>query len=255
MSFKAYPSPARLAEKTIVITGAARGIGAACARRYAAEGARVVAADIDSDGVASVAGEIEAAGGTALGQGVDVSRPEELEGLRDIAVERFGGLHGWHNNAFKSVFKPVYEQTLAEFDETIRVALRAYWYGGKIACEYMRANEGGVVLNTASVQSYFGEAGFSAYQTAKGAILNYTRSLGTECAPDVRAVAIAPGLIFTPAHDGIPEGTMNRVVESIPANRGAQPEEVAALAAFLISDEADYITATGIIIDGGYLKI
>lgn len=255
MSFTAYPNPTRLQGKTIVITGAARGIGAACARRYVEEGASVVAADIDGESLSRLVASTESSGGAMVSRVVDVRDPQQLEELRTFALERFGSLNGWHNNAFASVFKPIYEQTLEEFDSTIDISLRAYWYGAKLAVEHMRGNGGGVILNTASVQSYFGEPGFSAYQAAKGAILNLTRSVGKECAPEVRAVAIAPGLIFTPAHDGIPAETMDRVVESIPARRGAQPEEVAALAAFLISDEADYITGTGVIMDGGYLSI
>jgi NAD(P)-dependent dehydrogenase (short-subunit alcohol dehydrogenase family) len=255
MSFRAFPNAERLKDKTVVVTGAASGIGAACAKRYAAEGARVVLGDVDRDGLASVAAEIRDAGGAATEVDADVSDEHAIEGLRDRALEVYGSLEGWHNNAFASVFRPIYEQTLQEFDDTVQVALRAYWYGAKLAANYMLEHDGGVVLNTASVQSYFGEPGFSAYQTVKGGILNLTRSMGKECAPSVRAVAIAPGLIHTPAHEGIPQETMDRVVQNIPAKRGAGPEEVGALAAFLISDEADYITGTGVIIDGGYLAV
>lgn len=260
MSFHPYPNPIRLQGKRIVITGAGRGIGAACALRYAAEGAHVLASDIDPDSLTALTERAQRELGdraTALHTlPTDVTDTTALTILRDTAVERFGGIDVWHNNAFKSVFRPIYDQTLEEFDATMDSSLRAYWYGAKLAIEHMRADgHSGIILNTASVQSYFGEAGFSAYQAAKGAILNITRSIGKECAPDIRAVAIAPGLIFTPAHDGIDEATMERVVSAIPAQRGAQPEEVAALAAFLASDESDYITATGVIIDGGYLGI
>jgi NAD(P)-dependent dehydrogenase (short-subunit alcohol dehydrogenase family) len=245
----------RLAGKVCVITGAASGIGRACALRYAQEGGRVVVADINKEGGQAVAEQIRAEGGQAVFQATDVSEPKQLEALLERALSEFGGVHVWHNNAFKSVFKTIVDQTLEEFDDTMRISLRAYWYGSKLAVTHMLAHEGGVILNTASVQSYFGEPGFSAYQVAKGGILSLTRSLGVDHAPKVRAVAIAPGFIITPAHDGIPLETIERVKASIPAQRGAQPEEVAALAAFLASDEASYITATGIIMDGGYLGI
>lgn len=245
----------RLQGKVCVITGAASGIGRACAERYAAEGGRVVLADINAEAGEAVAEGIRTQGGSAVFQHTDVSETSQLERLLARAVSEYGDVHVWHNNAFKSVFKTIVDQTLQEFDDTVRISLRAYWYGSKIAVTHMLAHSGGVILNTASVQSYFGEPGFSAYQVAKGGILSLTRSIGVDHAPKVRAVAIAPGFIHTPAHDGIPPETIERVKASIPAQRGAQPEEVAALAAFLASDEADYITGTGVIMDGGYLGI
>jgi len=253
--FKASPVTGRLAGRGVVITGAARGIGRACALRYAAEGAAVAVADIDAAGAEAVAGEIAAAGGHAIARATDVAEPAALDALLAAAVAAFDRVDVWHNNAFQSVFKPIAEQTLAEFDDTIRVSLRAYWYGSKIAVGHMLDHGGGVVLHSASVQSYFGEPGFSAYQCAKGGILSLARAIGVDHAPRIRSVALAPGFIHTPAHDGIPPETIERVTASIPARRGAEPEEVAALAAFLASDEADYITATGMLIDGGYLAV
>ena len=252
---KITPHPNRLFGKRVVITGAASGIGRACAIRYAAEGAKVVLADIDAGAAEAAAVEIAANGGEARSVSCDVSEPTQLEDLLDTAIGTFGNVDVWHNNAFKSVFKPIAEQTLEEFDDTILVSLRAYWYGSKIAVGHMLDHGGGTILHTASVQSYFGEPGFSAYQCAKGGILSLARSIGVDHAPTIRSVAIAPGFIHTPAHDGIPPETIERVVSEIPARRGAQPEEVAALAAFLASDEADYITATGVLMDGGYLAV
>ena len=246
----------RLRDKVIVITGAASGIGRACALRYAQEGAQVVLADLNADGGEAAAQEITSNGGQAVFQHTDVSVTAQLDALLKRAIDVYGQVDVWHNNAFTSVFKPIYEQTLEEFDDTIRISLRAYWYGSKIAVEHLMEREAkGVILHTASVQSYFGERGFSAYQVAKGGILSLARSIGVDCAPKIRSVAIAPGFIITPAHDGIPADIIESVKARIPAKRGAQPEEVAALAAYLASDEADYITATGIIIDGGDLAV
>ena len=241
----------RLKGKVCVITGAASGIGAACARRFAAEGAAVVVADVSPAGEEVVLA-IRQEGGTAIFVPTDVAQPEALEHLLSSAVDAFGKVDVWHNNAFKSVFKTIADQTLDEFDETMRVSLRAYWYGSKLAVTHMLTRGGGVILHSASVQSYMGEPGFSAYQCAKGGILSLARSIAVDHAPLIRSVAIAPGFIHTPAHDLLTDDTITRVISQIPAQRGAEPEEVAALAAFLASDEASYITGTGIVIDGGY---
>lgn len=242
----------RLHGQTAVVTGAASGIGAACALRYAAEGASVVVSDISPAG-RDVVARIVAAGGQSVFVRTDVSEPTDLEQLLAAAVASFGRVTVWHNNAFKSVFRTIDEQTLEEFDDTIRVSLRAYWYGSKLAVRHMLEAGGGVILHTASVQSYVGEAGFSAYQCAKGGILSLARSIALDHAPSIRSVAVAPGFVHTPAHQGIPPSTIKRVLAGIPTGRGAAPDEVAALCAFLVSPEAAYITGTGVVIDGGYL--
>lgn len=248
-------SSQRLLNKVCVVTGAASGIGRACAVRFAHEGGKVVLADINVEAGEAAAAAIRAAGGQAIFQPTDVGDAAQIDALLQCAVATFGGVHLWHNNAFWSVFKPISEQTLAEFDRTVQISLRAYWYGAKVAATYMLAHEGGLILNTASVQSYFGEPGFSAYQACKGAVLNMSRAIGVECAPKVRCVALAPGLVLTPVNAALPAATLERVKAQIPAGRGCTPEEVAALAAFLASEEADYITATGIVMDGGYLAM
>lgn len=250
MSARMFPVPGRHDGKVYVVTGGAQGIGRACAERFAQEGAKVVIADIDEAGE-DVAGSIGAAF-----EHTDMSDPDAVRALATATVDRFGRIDIWHNNAFSAVFKPIHEQTLEEFNQITGVGIRGYWMGAKVAVEQMRTQGGkGVIINTASVQSFVGEKGFSAYQATKGAVLAMTRSLALDHAPDIRAVAIAPGLIATEAIKGIPDDVMEEVIAGIPAGRAAQPEEVAALAAFIASDEADYMSGTAVILDGAYLAI
>ncbi len=250
MSGKMFPVPDRHAGKVYVVTGGAQGIGRACAERFAAEGAQVMIADIDAEGAALA----EMIGGAF--QKTDMADPEAVQALAKATVARFGRIDIWHNNAFSAVFKPIHEQTLEEFDQITGVGIRGYWMGAKVAVEQMRAQGGkGVIVNTASVQSFVGEKGFSAYQATKGAVLAMTRSLALDHAPNIRAVAIAPGLIATKAIEGIPDDVMEEVIAGIPAGRAAEPEEVAALAAFIASEEADYMSGTAVILDGAYLAI
>ena len=245
-----FPVSGRHRDKVYVITGGATGIGEACAERYAEEGARVMIADIDPDGAAVA----ERVGGAFCR--TDMARPEDVQALAAETLERFGRIDIWHNNAFSAVFKPIHEQTLEEFDAITGVGIRGYWMGAKVAVKHMQERGGqGVIINTASVQSFVGEKGFSAYQATKGAVLAMTRSLALDHAPHIRAVAIAPGLINTRAIAGIPDDVMAEVIAGIPAQRGAEPEEVAALAAFIGSEEADYMSGTAVILDGAYLAI
>jgi NAD(P)-dependent dehydrogenase (short-subunit alcohol dehydrogenase family) len=250
MSARMFPVTGRHAGRVYVVTGGAQGIGRACAERFAAEGAQVMIGDLDDAGQ-----EVADAIGGAFTR-TDMADPEQVRGLAAATVARFGRIDIWHNNAFSAVFKPIHEQTLEEFDRITGIGIRGYWMGAKAAVEQMRAQGGkGVIVNTASVQSFVGEKGFSAYQATKGAVLALTRSLAIDHAPDIRAVALAPGLIATDAIKGIPDDVMEGVLADIPAGRAAQPEEVAALAAFVASDEADYMSGTAVILDGAYLAI
>jgi NAD(P)-dependent dehydrogenase (short-subunit alcohol dehydrogenase family) len=250
MTFRPFPVPDRHKGRVYVITGGAHGIGRACAARFAAEGAQVMIADRDPAGA-----EVAAGLGAAFCR-TDMSDPAQVTALAAATVARFGRIDIWHNNAFAAVFKPIHEQTLEEFDTITAVGLRGYWLGARAAVMQMQAQGGpGVIINTASVQSFVGEKGFSAYQTTKGAVLALTRSLAVDHAPLIRAVAIAPGLIATEAVKAIPADVMAGVVAAIPAARAAAPAEVAALAAFIASDEADYMSGTAVILDGAYLSI
>src|SRR5262245_24463687 len=242
----------RLANKVAIITGAASGIGRATAIRFAAEGAKVVIADINREGGQACAETIKGAGGQAAYVATDVSREEDLQGMVDFAVQTFGGLDILHNNAYWTEAKTALETTIDNWQRTLDVSLRPAWLASKLAIPHLRTRGKGVILNTASVHSIVGLPGYAAYQAAKGGMLSLTRALSLELAPDIRVVAILPGAINTPAVRISPDVDVSAFEQTVPLKRLGRPEEIANTALFLASDEASYITGVPILVDGGY---
>lgn len=242
----------RLAGRVAIITGAASGIGRATALRFASDGAAVVIADINRAGGEACAREISAAGGRARFVETDVSRADDLQTMIDAALQTYGRLDILHNNAFRNVAGAAADISADDWQATLDVTLTPVWQASKLAIPHLLKSPAGVILNTASVHSIVGLTGSAAYQAAKGAVLSLTRALALELAPRVRVAAILPGAIETPATQSVPADEHRRFVSQVPLARMGQPEEIADVAAFLASDEASYITGTGIVVDGGY---
>lgn len=248
----------RLENKIALITGAGSGIGRATAMCFAAEGAIVMAADINETEAVITQQLIEQAGGKCQALTFDVSQELEVKNAIALTVALFGRLDIMHNNAGISVVKPVTETTEAELDRLIGINFKGVFFGCKHAIVQMSEQEEGVIINTASELGVVGQSLFSAYCGTKGAVIALTRALSVEwAARKIRVNALCPGPINTPmlqtefALANNPQAEAKAAVSSIPVGRLGTPEEIARVALFLASDDARFVHGAAIMIDGG----
>ncbi|MCS6931224.1 MAG: glucose 1-dehydrogenase [Acetobacteraceae bacterium] len=244
----------RLADKIALVTGAASGFGAGIARRYAAEGAKVVCADINLAGAEAIAREI---GGVAAGG--DVSRGEDVAAMLGRAVEAFGGLDILVNNAGTTHRnRPLLEVTEAEFDRVYAVNVKSiYWTTLHAVPLFRRQGRGGVILNIASTAGIRPRPGLTWYNGTKGAVNVITLSMAQELARDgIRVNAICPVIGETAlleAFMGMPDTPENRArfLATIPLGRLSTPADVANAAVFLAEDASGFLTGVLLPVDGG----
>jgi NAD(P)-dependent dehydrogenase (short-subunit alcohol dehydrogenase family) len=244
-----------LVGKTALVTGAARGIGRAIALRLASEGARVALADVDEEAARKVASEID---GETLVRRTDVTRAEEVEALVASAVEAWGGLDVMVNNAGVGVAATVVDTTEADYERVMDVCVRGTLLGMKYAIPAISDAGGGSVINMSSVAALVGITDRAVYSAAKGAILSMTRAAAIDHVGEgVRVNCIAPGTVDTPWIDRItsgyddPEEARANMQARQPHSRFVTPEEIAAMAAYLASDEAASCIGACMIVDGG----
>jgi meso-butanediol dehydrogenase/(S,S)-butanediol dehydrogenase/diacetyl reductase len=244
----------RFSGKTVVVTGGASGIGLAAVRRFHAEGAAVVVADINGDAARDVAREL--GDNRCLARKVDVSNWEQVKDLMDRAAATFGGLDIVFNNAGITSFSAIPESSLEEWHRVIEIDLSGIFFGCKAAIPLMRERGGGAIINTASGSGLKGDYGAIAYCAAKGGVINFTRAAALDHAREgIRVNAVSPGPIATPLLRGIDKmkKLRDQWQESIPMGRFGNPEEIAAVVAFLASDDATYLTGVTIPVDGGVM--
>ena len=238
-----------LRDKRVLITGGASGIGAATAGRFLQEGARVAILDRDPAGCESIRRELPA---IAMAVAADVSDHEQVQRAFDTIVREVCGLDVVINNAGISLRHSFLDITPEEWNQVLAVNLSGVFYVAQAAARHMMQHSGGVILNMASTNGIVGHPYYADYNASKAGVIELTRSMALELAPKVRVNAIAPGYVLTPMQRAeYTEEMLTAVNRKIPLGRHAEPEEVAALFAFLASDDAAYLTGQVYVIDGG----
>ena len=251
--------PNRLADRVAIVTGAASGIGRGCALRLAAEGAAVVIGDIDEPGAKALIEEIERTGGRGFALRTDVSDEAAFEALVGAAVERFGRLDILHNNAAALGHASVggdHDITSLEvdvFDRTMAINARSVMIGCKTAIPAMLEGDGGSIINTSSGAASLGGLTGTAYAASKAAVNCLTQYVATQYGKrGIRCNAILPGLIMTPAVDvGMTRESVEMILDHHMTPEAGRPEDIAAMVAFLASDESRYVTGQLLRVDGG----
>jgi NAD(P)-dependent dehydrogenase (short-subunit alcohol dehydrogenase family) len=247
----------KLAGKVALVTGGAAGIGRAIALRFAREGAAVAIVDVDEPGARAVATEIEGAGGRALALRGDVAREADVAAAVAATVDRLGALDVLVNNAGVNVMKTAETASEADWSRALDVDLKGAWLGCKHALPHLK-RRGGAIVNVASMHAFRTMPGCFPYAAAKGGVVSLTKSLAVDFGPArVRVNAICPGTIDTrltrewAASQPEPEAARRRLLAAIPLGRLGTPEDVAALALFLASEESGCLSGAAIPLDGG----
>ena len=257
----------KLDGKSVVITGAARGIGAGLAQRLAAEGAGVTVADLNAEGTEKVAAGIRDAGGKAIGVGCDVGDRASVKAALDAAVGEFGRLDVLFNNAGISKTQHFLEVTEEDWDRIMRVNGLGVLFGIQEAAKiYKQQGDGGKIVNTASIAGKEGFPLFPAYCASKFAVVSMTQSGARDLAGEgITVNAFCPGVVTTELWDQLDEDSrkvgeteregqlLEEFSEGIPVGRTSTPADIAGLCVFLASTDSDYITGQAINVDGGML--
>jgi len=240
------------ANKTVIVTGAAKGIGKGIALLYAEHGAQVVIADLDKEAGTEIAALLKAQGGQALFVPTDVRRETDIIRLMEISYQTYGQINILINNAGKGLFKSPFDLTLEEWDDLINTNLRSVFLGSREAAKYMRLNQdGGVIVNIASTRALMSEPNSEAYAASKGGIVALTHALAASLSNDrITVNCISPGWIETGDY-----GSLRPIDhEQHFSRRVGKPEDIARACLYLTAKENNFVTGINLVVDGGMTR-
>lgn len=240
----------KLQNKVAVITGGASGIGAATARLFVSEGAKVVLVDLNEEKGKAFEAELKALNAEALFIKANITSEEDVANVFKQTVETFGKVDVVFNNAGIGRVHPSHELEYSEWRNTVNVDLDGVFLVARESIREMLKTGGGTIVNTASMYGWVGSPGSAAYNAAKGGVVNLTRSLALEYAEqNIRVNALCPGFIDTPI---IPKESKQALSAATPMKRLGQAEEMAKAVLFMASDDSSFMTGNSLIVDGGY---
>lgn len=247
----------RLQGKVAILTGAASGIGAATARLFAQEGARLCLLDVNNVALRKVEADCQRSRPGVLALALDASLLPKMDEAIERTLQSFGGIDILVNTVVVRVHKPLLEVTEEEFDRSLAVSVKSYYFFSQKVVPHMVKRGGGRIIHISSVLGLVAAPNFSPYCISKGAIINMTRSLALELAEkNITVNSVAPGPIDTPGFQamvGENPGVLEMRLREVPMGRLGTPEEVAEACLFLASSASSYITGHNLVIDGGFL--
>lgn len=237
--------------RNVLVTGGGNGIGAATAKKFAGYGANVIVTDLDGAAADSVAKEIVASGGIALGLKLDITKIKDWNDAATKIHAAYGKVNVVFNNAYLKILKPAHLTSAEEWDKQIDVN-----FGGihKSVITFIQdlQDSNGSMVNTSSVHAHFGFLGGGAYAATKGGIVSLSNQLAVEYGPKVRVNAVLPGPIMTRVWDTATDKNFDEAIRGNAMHRMGLPEEVAEAVCFLASDKASFISGASLLVDGGF---